>query len=378
MLFSEIAGQEIVKQQLRNSVNAGRIPHAQLFFGTEGSGTLPMAIAYARYVACTSRTENDSCTTCPSCRKFAKLQHPDLHFAFPVNTGKKVSKDPVSDEYIQEWREFVLENPYFNSAQWYDFIGLENKQGIISKNESEGIIRKLSLKPFESDYKFMIIWLPEKMNATSGNMLLKLIEEPPPNTIFLLVSEDPGLLLITISSRTQPVKLSRIDDQSMAAALKSRFQLPEDQLENVVRLANGNFVQARELVQSSADNEFNFQKFTEIMRLCWSRKFLDINEWVDEMSTIGREKLKGFFQYSLRMVRENLMLHVNNAQLSYLTEKEEGFSKKFYPFINGSNVLQIYEEINRASADIERNAYAKIVLFDFSLHLVKLIRQKAG
>lgn len=375
MLFSEIVGQEQVKRQLRYSVNADRIPHAQLFFGTEGSGTLPMAIAYARYVACTSRTEEDSCTTCPSCRKFAKLQHPDLHFAFPVNAGKKISKDPVSDDYIQEWREFVLENPYFRSIQWYDYIGMENKQGIISKNESKAIIRKLSLKSFESDYKFMIIWLPEKMNATSGNMLLKLIEEPPENTLFLLVSEDPGQVLTTISSRTQPVKLSRIDNEAMSAAFGKKFQVPDNELKDILRIANGNFIQATELIRSSAENEFNFEKFTIFMRICWSRNFPDINEWVDEMSNIGREKLKNFFAYALRMVRENLVLHIPNSDLSYLTEKEENFSRKFYPYINGGNVLQIYEEINQASLDIERNAYSKIVLFDLALHIVKLIRQ---
>ena len=306
MLFSEVVGQEQVKKQLRNSVSVGRIPHAQLFFGTEGSGTLPLAIAYARYVACTSRTEDDACTTCPSCRKFERLQHPDLHFSFPVNTGRKPSNDPVSDEYIQEWREFVLGNPYFRSIQWYDYIGLENKQGIISKKESAAIIRKLSLKSFESDYKFMIIWLPEKMNATSGNMLLKLIEEPPQNTLFILVSEDPGQVLTTISSRAQPVKLSRIDNDSLADALRNKFQIPDTELKDIVRIANGNFIQAQELILSSAENEFNFEKFTGIMRMCWSRNFQDINDWVDEMSGIGREKLKNFFIYALHLIRENL------------------------------------------------------------------------
>jgi DNA polymerase-3 subunit delta' len=374
MLFSEVIGQNEVKAKLRASVKTDRIPHAQMFFGPEGSGALPMAIAYAQYVSCTNRGEIEACGTCPSCRKYSKLVHPDLHFAFPVNTSEKVTKDPVSDDYINEWRNFVLSTPYFHSNQWYNYIGIENKQGLISKNDSEAIIRKLSFKSYESDYKIMIIWLPEKMNVTAANMLLKLIEEPPAKTLFLLVSEEPEKVLVTLSSRTQTIKLSRIDDKSLKEALIKKFELDTEQLENIIRLANGNYIQAVEIIESSADNELYFESFTGIMRFCYTPDYLKINDWVEEMAGIGREKLKKFFDYALRLVRENFVLNLSNPGLVYLSSREADFSKRFHPFINGHNVVKICDEMNRASNDIERNAYAKAVLFDFALCLVKIIR----
>jgi DNA polymerase III subunit delta' len=374
VFFSEVVGQEDIKNKLTNSVKAGRMPHTQMFYGPDGSGTLPMAIAYAQYIACLNRGEKDSCGTCSSCMKFSKLIHPDLHFVFPVNTSEKISKEPVSDDYIAEWRTFVLSNPYFYSNQWYNSIGILNKQGLINKFESESIIRKLSLKSFESEYKILIVWLAEKMNITSANMLLKLVEEPPEKTIFLLVCEDPEQLLGTIASRSQTIKLSGIDEEAIKFALSSKFDLEPDQLKKISRLANGSYIKALELIESSADNEFNLQKFTELMRFCYSRKFLELNNWVEEMVGLGREKLKSFFEYSLGMVRENFMMHLNNPDLVYLNEKEADFSEKFHPFIHGKNVLKISEEMNRASNDIERNANAKIVLFDFAMQLTKIIR----
>jgi DNA polymerase III subunit delta' len=374
VFFSEVVGQEDLKMKLRASVKAGRMPHTQMFYGPDGSGTLPLAIAYAQYVACTNRGETDSCGTCASCRKFAKLVHPDLHFVFAVNTSEKVSKDPVSDNYIAEWRSFVLANPYFRSNHWYDCIGIENKQGLISRNESESIIRKLSLKPFESDYKILIVWLAEKMNTTSANMLLKLMEEPPEKTLFLLVCEDPEQLLGTILSRAQLVKLSQIGDEAMQQILSERSDLDAGQIRKIIKLANGSYIQAFDLIQSSADNEFNLEKFTSLMRLCYSRDFLAINGWVEEMAGSGREKLKSFFDYALRLVRENFIMNLKKPELVYLNEKEADFSRKFHSFIHGGNVIKICDEMNRASNDIERNANAKVLLFDFSLRLAKLIR----
>jgi len=374
MLFKDVTGQDAIKAKLVNSVQTGRIAHAQLFFGPDGSGTLPLALAYSQYIVCTNRGETDSCGVCPGCRKFSKLAHPDLHFAFPVNTSKSVDKDPVSDNFIKEWREFVLENPYFRAGQWYNYIGLENKQGLISKNESEAILRKLSFKAYESDYKIMIVWLPEKMNPTAANMLLKLLEEPPEKTIFLLVSDEPNHLLVTITSRTQPIKLPAIDDNPLRKKISSQFTLSGAQLQHVTRLANGSYIRAIEAINTSTENEFCLEKFSSIMRLCYGRKFIEINIWVEEMAGIGREKLKNFFQYSVRLIRENLIMNLKNQEIVYLNEKELEFSSKFYPYINGNNVISIYNEMNKASFDIERNAYAKIVLLDLSLKIVKAIR----
>ncbi len=262
------------------------------------------------------------------------------------------------------------------SIQWYDWIGIENKQGLLNRKESEEIIRKLSFKSFESDYKFLIIWLPEKMNASSANILLKLIEEPPEKTIFLLVSEHPEQIVSTILSRTQAVKLSRIDDKVLFQALADKYDLTNEEISNTVRLAKGSYIQALEMILSFEENQINFERFVQIMRLCYSRSFLEINAWVEEMSVMGREKLKNFFIYALRLVRENFILNLQSKELVYLTKKEEEFSKKFHPFINGNNVVHIYKELNKASEDIERNAYAKIVLFDMVLHLMKLIPNK--
>jgi DNA polymerase-3 subunit delta' len=374
MLFSNIIGQDEAKNKLRNSVITGRIAHAQMLYGPDGCGSLPLAIAYAQFIACTGEKIDDSCGTCPSCNKFSKLAHPDLHFVFPVNTTKKIAKDPVSDDFITEWREFVLQDPYFQSGSWYDFIGIENKQGIISKKDSDSILRKLSLKSFESDYKFMIIWLPEKMNGASANLLLKLLEEPPSKTLFLLITEEPNAVLLTISSRTQQIKLSPISDEALGKALGKKFNLSDEVLENILRLAGGSYLKALNVVQTSEENENNLEQFSLIMRLCWSRNFSEMNDWVEEMAGMGREKLKSFFEYSIRMVRENFILNIKKTELIYLTADESEFSRRFHQYINGNNVVAIFEEMNKAWADIERNGYAKLVLFDFALRITKLIR----
>ncbi len=374
MQFSKVIGQDKIKEQLTSSVNVGRIPHAQLFQGPEGCGSLPMAIAYAQFIACTNRSEKDSCGVCSSCLKFERLTHPDLHFAYPVNTSKEVAKDPTSDDYLKKWREMLLESPYFRSSQWYNYMGIEKKQGLINKRESETIMRKLNLKSFESEYKFLVLWLPEKMNATSANMLLKLVEEPPEKTLFLLVSEVPEEVILTISSRTQPVKLSRIDDNSLKQGLITQYGLTSDNAEGITRLSSGNFIVAKELMETTEENTFNLERFTTLMRLCYGRKIQEINSWTDEMASIGREKLKSFFTYSMRLIRENFIMNLKNNELVYLTPEEEQFSQKFHPFINGRNIIPIAGEFNKASSDIERNANGKIVLFDMSLKIVKLIR----
>jgi len=375
MFFSDIIGQDEIKQKLRASLKSVRIPHAQMFSGPKGSGNLPMAIAYAQYISCTGNKDEDSCGQCQSCQKFSKLIHPDLHFSYPVNITNKISKEPTSDDFITEWREFVLSNPYFDSNSWYNYIGIENKQGLISKNESDLILRKLYLRPFESEYKFMIIWLPEKMNHSAANHLLKLIEEPALNTILLLVSDEPDQVLLTISSRAQPVRLSRIDAGSMAQVLEKKFNVPHTDVINIIRLANGNFIKALEILNTAGNNDIHYEKFVSIMRYCWSRDYLEVNRWVEEMAGLGRERLLSFFEYASRMVRENFLSNTGNSELIYLTESEKEFSRKFHPYINGRNIMKLYTEINKVIADIERNGYIKIILFDFSLQIIKSIRK---
>lgn len=375
MQFKEVIGQQNIKDKLIHTVKENRVSHAQLFLGPEGSGNLALAIAYAQYLSCENKQENDSCGVCPSCLKYNKLVHPDLHFVYPVATSKSVKKDPVSDDYIEQWRETIIENPYIIQNRWYEVIDVENKQGIISKNESYEILRKLNLKTFESEYKIMIIWLPEKMNAFAANKLLKFIEEPPEKTLFLLVSENSEQIIPTILSRTQLIKIPKIDNESMLGGLTDRFGLEPEKAKDIVHLANGNFFNAQSIIHTADEDNYNFNQFTNLMRLSYQRKVIDLINWVDEISRLGREKQKSFLIYSLRLIRENFMLNIKNKGMVHLTKKELEFSEKFSVFINQDNVYQLYEVLNKAHADIEMNAYNKIVFLDLALKVVKLIKK---
>jgi len=374
MRFSEVAGHADLKQQLVQSVAEQRVPHAQLFHGPQGSGALVLALAYATYLSCQDRQEGDSCGLCPSCLKYDRLVHPDLHFVFPVFTTKSVKKDPVSDDFIAEWRNALLESPYITPNQWYSYIGMENKQGSIIKRESEEIMKKLQLKSYESDFKVMIIWMPEKMNQTASNKLLKLIEEPPPMTIFLLVPEDTGPMLPTILSRTQMIRVPRIGGEDLLDALKKKHQVTEEILKSAVKISGGNYVKAEENLMTSEDSAYQLELFIRIMRLSYAREFQKIFEWVEELAGLGRERQKAFLAYAIRMIRENYLLNKEQGELVRMTADESDFSNKFFPFINDRNVPVIVQELNEASVHIEVNAYARIVFLDFALKLVKLIR----
>jgi len=375
MFFRDVIGQEEIKKKLIQTVVDDRISHAQLFAGPEGSGSLALAIAYAQFISCNNRQEDDSCGTCPSCNKYLKYIHPDLHFVFPVNTTEQVNKEgPVSDDFIYKWREMLLGNTYPTLYQWYECIGIENKQGIINKNQSSEILRKLNLKTFESDYKVMIIWMPEKMNPTSANRLLKIIEEPYGNTIFLLITENPEQIIPTILSRTQILKIPGIEERALFEALKSKFQLPDEELKDAAGLSEGNYNKAIEFIQRSEETEMNFDRFATIMRLAYVRNFTGIFEWVEQIAALIREKQKNFLIYALRLVRENYQLNMGNTNLVRLSAREKEFAGKFSAFINHKNASQIAEEFNKACLHIEANAYARIVFLDMALKIVKLIR----
>lgn len=375
MQFKEVVGHKKIKEKLIHTIKENRVSHAQLFLGAEGSGNLALAIAYAQYLSCEDKQSDDSCGVCRSCTKFQKLVHPDLHFVFPVSTSKTIKKDPVSDDYIAQWRETIIENPYVNQSKWYEIIDLENKQGIISKNESYEILKKLNLKTFESEYKIMIIWLPEKMNAFAANKLLKLIEEPPEKTLFLLVAENTEQILQTILSRTQLFKIPKVDNESIQKALCDNEGLSIEKANDITHLANGNYSSALNLINSVEEDNYNFNYFAQIMRLSFQRKVIELIEWVDEISRIGREKQKSFLVYAIRLTRENFMLNIKNKELVHLTKKELEFSEKFSQFIDQENVYQIYDALNRAHSDIEMNAYNKIVFLDLALKIVKLIKK---
>lgn len=369
MLFKDIIGHNDVKKRLLQSVKDKRISHAQLFLGPEGCGSLSLAIAYAQYINCTQPTENDSCGVCPSCFKFSKLVHPDLHFVFPVATTSKVKTNPVSNNFLTEWREAVLQFPYMNLTQWYKHIGVENKQGGIQKNESEEVIKKLNLKTYEGAYKIMIIWMAEKMNETCANKLLKIIEEPSPNTLFILISESTEAILQTILSRTQMVKIPKIDSISLANYLKEQPQIAAEDINTLVHVSNGDMNKLKILLEGDANNTENFELFTSLMRLCYTKNIIEVQNVIEILYSFGRERQKNFLEYALRMIRENFILNKKADSIVYLFKEEALFSQKFSPFINDKNIMTITKELNEAHYHIERNGNAKIIFFDLALKL---------
>lgn len=375
MFFKDVIGQEDAKQRLIREVNEGKIPHARLFCGGEGIGKLPLAIAYARYLSCEHRSETDACGTCPNCMKYNKLAHPDLHFVFPV-IKKKSGKDTVSDDFLPEWRELLESTSYFNFGLWLKEMGAENQQAQIYVKESDEILRKLSLKSSQGGYKVMIIWLPEKMNVDCSNKLLKLLEEPPAQTVFLLVSEEPDRLLTTILSRTQRFQLHGISEQSIADTLKQRFGLQETDAQSIAHRSEGNFLKALETIHLNEENRLFFELFVSLMRLSYQRKIREMKQWSETVAGLGRERQKNFLAYCQRMIRENFIYNFKDPSLVYLSNEEQNFSSRFSPFVNERNVMGIMDELSEAQRHIEQNVNARMVFFDFSLKMIVLLVQK--
>lgn len=372
MLLKDIVGQESVKNRLIQSVKDNRVSHAQLFLGSEGSGNLALAIAYAQYIACTNKQAEDSCDTCPSCIKYNKLVHPDLHFAFPITTSKDAK---VSTVLLPEWREAITENPYINLFQWYEHLGVENKQGIIGVEESAEILRKLSLMSYESEFKTMIIWAPEKMHLSAANKLLKILEEPPDKTLFILVTENEDQLLRTIISRTQLVKINKLSDTEIKTALITKHQLAEQDAARIAYLADGNYNHALALMKESDSENFNFNTFSGWMRLCFRNDVLKITTWANEMSSIGRERQKNFLAYGLNAFRECLIMNYGDQSIIRIEGEELEFVKKFAPFINGGNCEELVAAFEKASLHIERNANPKILFLDLSIRCIDLLKK---
>ena len=375
MFFKDIVGQEEIKQKLIQNVQENKIAHAQLFCGGEGVGKLPLAIAYARYISCLSPSNEDACGKCPNCIKFNHLAHPDLHFIFPV-VKKKSTKDVVSDDYIAEWRELIAKTPYFNLHTWLEEMGAENQQAQIYVKESNEIIRKLSLKSSQGGYKIIIIWLPEKMNQECSNKLLKLLEEPAEQTVFLLVSEEPDMLLTTIQSRTQRINIKGIEEKDLKEALMNIHGLQEQDATDIAHRSEGNFLKAIESISLNEENKLFFDLFVALMRLSYQRKIKEMKVWSENVAAMGRERQKHFLSYCQRMIRENFIYNFHNRSITYLGSEEEAFSTRFAPFINERNVMEIMSELNEAQRHIEQNVNAKMVFFDFSLKMIVLLIQK--
>lgn len=372
--FKDIIGQETAKQKLRQEVLENRIPHAQLFCGPTGSGKLPLALAYARYICCPNRTETDACDRCPSCVKWNKLIHPDVHFVFPIVKNSKAKKE-VCDDYITNWRHLLLNSPYFGLHHWQNEMNAENGQAIIYSKESDEITRKLSLKSSEGGYKVTIVWLPEKLHEVCANKLLKLLEEPPEKTIFLLVSESPEMILPTILSRTQRFNIAGIEEHEIAEALHSRFGVQPADSESIAHLANGNFIKALETIHLSEENELFFTLFVSLMRLSYQRKIREMKQWSEQLAGFGRERQKSFLEYCQRMIRENFIYNLHCKEMNYMTTPEQNFATRFSPFINERNVMGIMNELSEAQIHIGQNVNARMVFFDFSLKMIVLLKQ---
>lgn len=371
--FSDVIGQETAKARLVQEVQEGRIPHALLFCGPEGAGKLPLALAYARYLTCPHRTPHDACGTCPSCAKWEKLIHPDVHFVFPIVQNKKLKRE-VCDDLLPVWRRQLLAGTYFGLAQWLEEMDAENGQAIIYARESDEISRKLSLKSSEGGYKVTLIWLPEKLHEVCANKLLKLLEEPPRQTVFLLVSETPDRILPTILSRTQCFHIARLDEPVIAERLERAYGVEKSESLRLAHLANGSFVRALEAIHLSRDTAPFFELFVSMMRLSYQRKIREMKQWSEELSALGRERQKSFLEYAQRMVRENFISNLHCPDMNYMTTPEQQFAVRFAPFINERNVFGMMHELSEAQLHIEQNVNPRMVFFDLILKMTMLLK----
>ena len=366
MVFSEVIGQEEVKERLLQMVCEDRLPHAVMLCGSQGVGKLALAVAFASHLL----GEDNAMVK--------KLEHPDLHFTFPTIKLPSMSSDhkPTSDDFAREWHELLMQGPYFSIDQWLNAIGAENQQAIITAGESDSLVRKLSLKSSQGGYKVSVIWLPERMNIECANKLLKLIEEPPQQTLFIMACEEPEKLLETIRSRVQRIDVKKIDTEAIRQALVERRGIDEGAARRIARLANGSWLNALNELQVGSENEQFLDLFIMLMRLAYQRKVKDLRRWSETMAGFGREKQRRFLTYFLHLLRENFMYNFQQQDLCYMTQQEEDFARNFARFINEANVLPIYDLTNRAIRDIGQNANAKVVFFDFALQMIVLLIQQ--
>lgn len=374
MLFDKIIGQKHIIHHLKKTVENGRIAHAQLFVGKEGVGTLTTAIAYAQHILC----DNDE--TCNI--KVNKHQHPDLHFSFPTAINQKVKKHPVSNLFLEDWRLFLKEQPYGSLFQWYQHIGIENKQGQIGVDEAEEIVKSLKLKSYEGGYKIMIIWMAEKMNNAAANKLLKLIEEPPAKTIFLLVVEQKELLINTILSRCQILEFPLLSENDIANTLVEKENSFAAEAQKIASRSEGNYKKALELLKQEGDDLEFEQLFITWVRAAFKAKgnasvIQDLIEWSNAIGTMGREKQKSFLNFCIQFFRQALLWNYNAQDLVFYQPQTTGFSlEKFAPFVHGGNINDINEELNTAIYHVERNGNAKLILLDTSIKLTRLLHVK--
>lgn len=375
IFFKDIIGQRGVIEQLRRSVDDNRLAHALLITGPRGNGKLAIAIALANYLLC-GKGNGDACGVCPACVKLGKFIHSDLHFVFPVKKKKSGSDNPVSDDYIAEWREMLSKGAYFSYDDWLAKLNLDNQQPMIYERESSEILHKLSMQSREGGWKVVIIWLPEKMKEVGSNKLLKIIEEPPKDTLFLLVSEEPDKIITTIQSRTQRVEVPRIAQEDMENALQSRLGLSFEDAKMIAQQSAGNWEQAEELISLSDDKALYLELFMQLMRIAYARNIREMKAWSEQVAALGRERQKRLLEYCQRMIRENFIMNFKENEMNYMSQAERNFSVRFSPFVNERNIFGIMEELSEAQRHIEQNVNAKMAFFDMSLRMIVWIKNR--
>jgi len=375
--FKSIIGQQGVKQKLINSVAENRVAHTQLFLGPEGAGSLALAIAFAQYVNCTNKQDGDSCGKCPSCVKYEKFAHPDLHFVFPTTTNDKVKKDPESVFFADDWRAYLSKTQaYATQAGWYDFLGVGNKQGTIYAKDANQIIKKLGLKSYEAEYKVVIIYLAEKLHVSASNKLLKSLEEPPDKTLIILVAERYEMIIPTVRSRAQLIKIPKLKDANIEQALLRLHdqELSKADVGQIAVMANGNWNKALELIDENQEHDYNFLKFRDWMRLCFRPgNFLDLYALIQEISRLGREKQKRFLAYGMKVIHNSMLVQQGMDEKLTAQGEEKNYFIKFAPFVRDANRTQMYELFNEAVYHIERNAHPGILFTDLSFRLIDLL-----
>ena len=378
-MFEQVIGQREVQERLMQMVNEDRLPHAIMLCGPQGTGKLALAVGFAKVLL--AEKVNSMFADAPEYVEspmLKNLEHPDLHFTYPTIKLSSMGSDhkPISDDFAREWHELMIASPYFTMNEWLEQMGGENQQAIITAGESVELVRKLSLKSSQGGYKVSLIWLPERMNIECANKILKLLEEPPSQTVFIMVCQEPDKLLETIRSRVQRIDVKKIADGDVKQALMEKRGLTEDMAQRISRMANGNWLKALEMLSADSENELFLDMFQSLMRLAYQRKVKDLKAWSEQMGAMGREKQKRFLEYFLRLIRENFMYNFQNEELCYMTQREEEFAKNFARFINEANILAISDLANLAIRDIGQNANAKIVFFDMALKMIVLLIQK--
>ena len=372
MKFIDISGFEKEKNFLINAENKNHVAHAQLFFGSEGSPNLSLALAFISFLNCNNKVNNDACGECPSCKKIDKMIHPDVHFIFPVAPTTKINKNVISDLFIKEWRNFILDDPYQNVNDWFNFYGFENKSPNISKDESRNLIKKLTLKPFESENKIVLIWLPEYLHLYTSNALLKILEDPPPKTFFFLITNDYNRLLKTILSRVQMFKIRNFSDEELKKEILKKEDIAENELSKLILTSDGNLNQAKKIINSSNEDFLSFFKIW--MRNCYSNDYAKIQldlEWFNNQTKINK---KAFLIYSLNLIRESFVIKINSS-LSRIVDEESEFIKNFSQSLNEEKTEKIILELNDSIRFLERNANPKIIFLDLSIEIANAFNE---